>query len=128
MAVLISKVNLHLRLILGGSKTNGSLRPPNLKSLMPHHGLRAVALEQPLGVGMASGTHIPKTGEDEESPKCLGTAPGSVSGHIFSMTSPNIKQSIKRKLLDSNDSKIVFCLRTEQSSEILHTSKRKREV
>lgn len=50
-----------------------------------------------------------------------------MSGHIFSVTSSNIKQSIRRKLLDSSDSKDVFCLRTEEPSEIVHISKGKHE-
>ena len=61
--VLISKENLDTRLVLGSSKTDGSRHPSYLESLMPHHCLKAVTLEKPLGMGIASGTHIPKTGE-----------------------------------------------------------------
>ena len=80
MAVLISKGNLHKRLILDGSEMNGSphlptksekLIGPSLGAVTyamqvcsaPRYYLKAMSLEQPLGEGKPSGTHILKTVE-----------------------------------------------------------------
>lgn len=79
MAAVISEGNLHTRSVLGGNKTNSSphlpaksyklIKRPQLGSVTyttqvfstAHECLKALSLEQLLGVGKASGTHILRT-------------------------------------------------------------------
>lgn len=95
MAAVISKGSLHTRSVLGGNKTNSSphlpaksyklIKRPQLGSVTyttqvfstVHQCLKALSLEQLLGVGKASGTHILRTrGRGERSLSARGQLSG----------------------------------------------------
>lgn len=58
-----------------------------------HHHLRAMSLEQPLGAGKTSQTHIPRTGArvraPTPTPSVLGPALKSIGSHVLTMTFPS---------------------------------------
>lgn len=97
--------NLHTKLV----RTNRSLHLPNKSSdyvkasMQSHrctvqmfstscHYLKARSLGHLLGAGKASGSHIPRTGEEEwGAPECPGPAHWSTSGRVLLM--PLLQQS-----------------------------------
>lgn len=55
---------------------------------IPHFYLKAVSLEQLLGVGKACRRHIPSKGEGKTPPIARVQLEGQICGHVFLMTSP----------------------------------------